>query len=67
MILVSVLIAAVALVESVAAHGYVPQIKIGNQYIPGWNVPTDPYTTPQVNDAQILSPRSLPDRVHDPS
>ncbi|KAF4579707.1 Esterase/lipase/thioesterase [Pleurotus pulmonarius] len=47
MILVSILIAAVALVESVAAHGYVPQIKIGNQYIPGWNVPTDPYTTPQ--------------------
>ncbi|KAJ8482340.1 hypothetical protein ONZ45_g14986 [Pleurotus djamor] len=47
MILASVLLAAGVLIESVAAHGYVPQIKIGNQYIPGWNVQSDPYTTPQ--------------------
>ena len=28
-----------ALVAFVSAHGYVPQIKIGNNYIAGWNVP----------------------------
>ncbi|KAG8967319.1 hypothetical protein FRC03_010164 [Tulasnella sp. 419] len=28
----------VALTSQVTAHGYVPQIKIGNNYYPGWNV-----------------------------
>ncbi|KAK7053044.1 hypothetical protein VNI00_004365 [Paramarasmius palmivorus] len=36
-----------AFVVQVSAHGYVPQIKIGNQYIPGWDVSKDGYTTPQ--------------------
>ncbi|KAL0946013.1 hypothetical protein HGRIS_012290 [Hohenbuehelia grisea] len=40
-------IIASTLVSQVVAHGYVPQIKIGSQYIPGWNVNTDGYTTPQ--------------------
>ncbi|KDQ15547.1 glycoside hydrolase family 61 protein [Botryobasidium botryosum FD-172 SS1] len=30
----------------VNAHGYVPQIKIGNTYIPGWDVSKDPYANP---------------------
>lgn len=38
----------VAAAQQVAAHGYVPQIKIGSQYIPGWDVAKDPYTTPKV-------------------
>ena len=29
---------AFALIAEVSAHGYVPQIKIGNQYIPGWDI-----------------------------
>ncbi|KAG8931169.1 Esterase/lipase/thioesterase [Tulasnella sp. 418] len=36
----------VALTSQVTAHGYVPQIKIGSNYYPGWNVNTDPYTNP---------------------
>ncbi len=35
-------------ITGVAAHGYVPQIKIGNEYIPGWDITKDPYTKPQV-------------------
>ena len=42
----SALLLAGALVESVIAHGFVPQIKIGNQYIPGWNVNTGQSHTP---------------------
>ncbi|KAF9022694.1 glycoside hydrolase family 61 protein [Hymenopellis radicata] len=34
-------------ITGVAAHGYVPQIKIGNEYIPGWDITKDPYTKPQ--------------------
>lgn len=33
--------------QSVYAHGYVPWLRInGATVVPGWNVPTDPYTTP---------------------
>lgn len=32
------------LVHNVAAHGYVPQIKIGSQYIPGWDVSKGSYS-----------------------
>jgi len=35
-----------ALVCLVNAHGYVPQLKIGNQYIAGWDVTKDPYANP---------------------
>ncbi|KAG8926397.1 Esterase/lipase/thioesterase [Tulasnella sp. 418] len=35
-----------ALTSQVAGHGYVPQIKIGNNYIAGWDVNKDPYTNP---------------------
>jgi hypothetical protein len=31
---------AAAFVTQVAAHGYVPLLKIGNEYIQGWNIPT---------------------------
>ncbi|TFK31265.1 endoglucanase-4 [Crucibulum laeve] len=34
-------------VSQVAAHGYVPIIRINGQSIPGWDVSKDPYTTPQ--------------------
>uniref|UniRef100_A0A0W0FFN1 lytic cellulose monooxygenase (C4-dehydrogenating) n=1 Tax=Moniliophthora roreri TaxID=221103 RepID=A0A0W0FFN1_MONRR len=47
MIFTAALLLASAFVAQVTAHGYVPQIKIGNQYIPGWDVNKDPYTTPQ--------------------
>ncbi|TFK31263.1 glycoside hydrolase family 61 protein [Crucibulum laeve] len=47
MLLTSLVIAAASLAVEVAAHGYVPQIKIGSQYIAGWDVNTDGYTTPQ--------------------
>ncbi|KAF9461772.1 glycoside hydrolase family 61 protein [Collybia nuda] len=47
MLLSSLVVAAATLVVGVHAHGYVPQIKIGNQYIPGWDITKDPYTTPQ--------------------
>ncbi|KAI0792612.1 endoglucanase-4 [Abortiporus biennis] len=30
-------IALLTLIPTVSAHGYVPQMKIGNQYIPGWD------------------------------
>lgn len=43
------LTAVTAFVQEVAAHGYVPQIKIGSQYITGWNVNTDGYATPRVS------------------
>ncbi|KAF9262742.1 endoglucanase-4 [Marasmius fiardii PR-910] len=43
----TLLFLASTLVAEVSAHGYVPQIKIGNQYIPGWDITKDPYTTPQ--------------------
>lgn len=36
------------LITEVSAHGYVPQIKIGSQYVAGWDISKDPYTTPQV-------------------
>ena len=36
----AVIAVATAFVTQVAAHGYVPLLKIGNQYIPGWNIPT---------------------------
>ena len=36
-------IVAVAFITQVTAHGYVPLLKIGNQYIPGWNIPTGMY------------------------
>jgi hypothetical protein len=38
---------AVSAVQQVLAHGYVPQVKIGNQYLPGWDVTKDGYTTPR--------------------
>ncbi|KAJ7587985.1 glycoside hydrolase [Mycena floridula] len=41
------LIAIATLISQVTAHGYVPQIKIGSQYIPGWDISKNPYTTPQ--------------------
>jgi len=31
-------ISALTAAGSVSAHGYVPQIKIGNEYIPGWSI-----------------------------
>jgi cellulase len=34
-------------VQQALAHGYVPQIKIGNDYITGWDVGRDGYTTPR--------------------
>jgi cellulase len=34
--------------HEVLAHGYVPQLKIGNNYIAGWDLAHDPYTTPRV-------------------
>ena len=41
-------LAALALVTmEVSAHGYVPQIKIGNQYIAGWDISKDPYANPR--------------------
>lgn len=40
MILSSALVVAAALLAEVAAHGYVPQIKIGDEYIHGWDVST---------------------------
>ncbi|PFH51151.1 lytic polysaccharide monooxygenase [Amanita thiersii Skay4041] len=43
----SIFITAVAFATQVIAHGYVPQIKIGTQYIAGWDVTKDPYVTPQ--------------------
>jgi lytic cellulose monooxygenase (C1-hydroxylating) len=39
----------VTLAQQVAAHGYVPQLKIGSQYIAGWDVASDPYKTPRVS------------------
>ncbi|KAJ7589510.1 glycoside hydrolase [Mycena floridula] len=47
MMLFTSLIAIATLISQVTAHGYVPQIKIGSQYIPGWDISKDPYTTPQ--------------------
>ena len=63
-LLLATAITILTLAHSVIAHGYVPQIKIGNQYIPGWDVAKgsynllvlsnakcsliDPYTTPRV-------------------
>ncbi|KAF9461773.1 endoglucanase-4 [Collybia nuda] len=47
MLLSSLLLVSASLVSHVAAHGYVPFIKINGQTIPGWNVNTDGYTTPQ--------------------
>ncbi|KAF9531120.1 endoglucanase-4 [Crepidotus variabilis] len=38
---------ATSLACQVAAHGYVPTIIINGQSIPGWNVNTDGYATPQ--------------------
>ncbi|PVG02834.1 glycoside hydrolase [Serendipita vermifera] len=38
--------ALLALAAQVAAHGYVPQVQIGNNWYTGWNVPTDPYQNP---------------------
>ncbi|CAE6448575.1 hypothetical protein BN14_03856 [Rhizoctonia solani AG-1 IB] len=33
--------------QNVYAHGYVPWLRIdGIKVVPGWNVPTDPYTNP---------------------
>ncbi|EJD34609.1 glycoside hydrolase [Auricularia subglabra TFB-10046 SS5] len=43
----SIAVAALALISQVAAHGYVPFVKIGSQVLPGWDVNTDGYTTPQ--------------------
>ncbi|CUA67476.1 hypothetical protein RSOLAG22IIIB_03128 [Rhizoctonia solani] len=38
---------AAACAQSVYAHGYVPWLRIdGTKVVPGWNVPTDPYTNP---------------------
>ena len=42
--LASVLVAS-ALALHVAAHGYVPQLKIGSNYIAGWNVNTGRFMT----------------------
>ena len=39
----AILVAAVTLFTQVAAHGYVPQLKIGTQYIPGWDVSKGEY------------------------
>ncbi|KAF9002937.1 glycoside hydrolase family 61 protein [Cyathus striatus] len=47
MLVSAVVFAATLLIAEVSAHGYVPQIKIGSQYIAGWDVSKDPYTTPQ--------------------
>ncbi|KAL0946012.1 hypothetical protein HGRIS_012289 [Hohenbuehelia grisea] len=47
MLFSSAFIAVAALAIQVSAHGYVPQIKIGSTYIPGWDIAKDPYTTPQ--------------------
>ncbi|CAA7263309.1 unnamed protein product [Cyclocybe aegerita] len=43
----SSLLVAAAFVSKVAAHGYVPRLIINGQTIPGWDVTTDGYTTPQ--------------------
>jgi hypothetical protein len=43
----ALLVTAAFLAGEVVGHGYVPQIKIGSQYIPGWDISKDPYTTPQ--------------------
>ncbi|KAJ3574882.1 hypothetical protein NP233_g1472 [Leucocoprinus birnbaumii] len=43
----TLLCTAATLVSGVAAHGYVPWIRINGQTIAGWNVNTDGYTTPQ--------------------
>ncbi|KAK0194632.1 glycoside hydrolase [Armillaria mellea] len=45
--ILSVFLLAAATATGVSAHGYVPLLKIGNTYIPGWDISKDPYTTPQ--------------------
>ncbi|KAF5384228.1 hypothetical protein D9615_003472 [Tricholomella constricta] len=47
MVFSPVLLLAAFFVGQVAAHGYVPFIRINGQTIPGWDVTKDPYTTPQ--------------------
>ena len=41
------LAALLSLAGYATAHGYVPFIKINGELIPGWDVQSDPYTTPQ--------------------
>ncbi|KAL1704263.1 glycoside hydrolase family 61 protein [Schizophyllum commune] len=41
------LAALLSLAGYATAHGYVPFIKINGELIPGWDVHSDPYTTPQ--------------------
>jgi len=60
------LLALAALATQVAAHGYVPTIKIGGSYYAGWDVTHDPYQTP----APLRSVRRTPNDsgfISDPS
>ncbi|KAF9558633.1 endoglucanase-4 [Agrocybe pediades] len=43
----SALVGAAAFISQVAAHGYVPLLRINGKDIPGWDISKDPYTTPQ--------------------
>lgn len=54
--ILSVFLLAAATATGVSAHGYVPLLKIGNTYIPGWDISKDPYTTPQVWSILLLYP-----------
>jgi len=47
MLLSALGVAIITLVSEASAHGYVPQLKIGSQYVAGWDISKDPYTKPQ--------------------
>lgn len=41
-------LALASVVAQVAAHGYVPIIRVNGVEYPGWDISKDPYTTPAV-------------------
>ncbi|TFK31264.1 endoglucanase-4 [Crucibulum laeve] len=43
----SLAVVAATLIGEVAAHGYVPLLRINGKDVPGWDIAKDPYTTPQ--------------------
>lgn len=45
--IIPTLLAAASFIGQVAAHGYVPWVRINGTNIPGWDVNKDGYTTPQ--------------------
>ncbi|KAL4254459.1 Endo-beta-1,4-glucanase D [Abortiporus biennis] len=54
-------IALLTLIHTVSAHGYVPQMKIGNQYIPGWDIHILLYSSSQSSsDITCIGNRQLP-------